>query len=334
MTTISSPLISIIIPVYNVQDYLHKCLDSVLQQTYHNLEILLINDGSTDTSGQICDHYRTLDARIQVVHQFNEGLSSARNVGFSRSHGEYILFLDSDDFIHPQMISILYYEMQQNNADLVCCHKRRVEPNFPLPTDTNPPIEYSTTLYTDYKAFYEIYNPSNYTNMVVCWNKLYPRDLVTAFPFPQGRIHEDEYFSPRILANSKNVVFIEYPLYFYVQRPNSIMNRPLTKKSLDKLTSLAENVTYFKEINQPEKSIRENIRLLDYSISFCITFRTQTETELENQVRAIFFNAYRSLNKKVLSVRKRIKYTFFYRFYPLFLWQEIHLKKLKRILKH
>ena len=334
MTTTNSPFISIIIPVYNVQDYLHKCLDSILQQTYQNIEILLVNDGSTDTSGEICDYYRTLDTRIQVIHQCNQGISAARNTGFSHSHGEYILFVDSDDFIHPQMLSYMLYEMQRNNADLVCCKKKRVEPNFPLPTDSLDANAYSVTLYDDYKAFYEIYNPRSYTDMIVCWNKLYPRDLVSSFPFPPNRIHEDEHFSPRVLANSKTVAFIEYPFYFYVQRPNSIMKKPLTKKSLDKLTSLAENVAYFKETNHPEKSILENIRLFDYSISLCVTFRTQKNKELEKEIRTNFINTYRSLNKNDLPIRKRIKYDIFYRFYSLFIWQEIYLKKLKRILKH
>ena len=333
MLTNTLPLISIIIPVYNVQDYLRKCLDSVLQQTYHNLEILLINDGSTDTSGEICNYYRSLDTRIQVIHQCNKGLSVARNIGFSRSHGEYILFLDSDDFIHPQMISLMLYEMQQNNADLVCCHKRRVDPNFPLPTDTIRQDAYSVTLYHDYKAFYEIYNPSNYTNMIVCWNKLYPRTLITSFPFPPGRIHEDEHFSPRVLANSKTVALLEYPFYFYVQRPESIMRRTLSKKSIDKLTSLAENATYFKETNQPDKSTLESMRFLDYSISYCVTFKRQNDKDLETDVRSNFSTVYHTLDKKNISVGKRIKYMLFYRFYPLFIWQEIYLKKLKKHLK-
>ena len=333
MTTTYLPLISIIIPVYNVQDYLKKCLDSVLQQTYNKLEIILVNDGSTDSSGEVCDYYSTLDNRIRVFHQPNKGLSAARNAGFSLSCGEYILFLDSDDFIHPQMLSLMLYELQQNNADLVCCHKRRVEPDFPNPTDTVQPNAYSVTQYNDYKAFYEIYT-SNYTNMVVCWNKLYPRELISSFTFPQGRIHEDEFFSPRVLSTTKNLTMIEYPLYFYVKRPNSIMNRPLSQKSIDKLLCIADNVAYFKETDQLDKSKMESIRLLDYSISFCVTFRTQNNRKLEKQVRSLFNSTYHALNKSKLSKNKRIKYTLFYRFYPLFIWQEIHLRKLRTHSKH
>ena len=120
-------MISVIVPVYNVEKYLRQCLDSVLAQTYRELEIILVDDGSTDGSGAICDEYATRDSRIKVVHQQNGGLSSARNAGLDLATGEYVAFVDSDDYIHETMLELLYQALVENNADTVICNFERVD---------------------------------------------------------------------------------------------------------------------------------------------------------------------------------------------------------------
>ena len=128
------PLISIIIPVYNVEKYLDKCINSVLMQTYKNIEILLINDGSTDSSGQICESYAKKDSRIKVIHKENGGLSDARNVGIEHSTGSYIMFVDSDDYIDCNMASVLYNLLNSTNSDMAICNCTKVDEEYNMLT--------------------------------------------------------------------------------------------------------------------------------------------------------------------------------------------------------
>ena len=132
MKSKTSEKISIIVPVYNVEPYIGKCLDSILEQTYSNYEVLLIDDGSTDNSGVICDEYSALDGRFRVFHQKNSGVSAARNFALIRSEGAYIMFVDSDDFIHPQMLEILYTNLNSGEYDFAMCNYKQVSPDYKI----------------------------------------------------------------------------------------------------------------------------------------------------------------------------------------------------------
>lgn len=209
------PLISIIVPVYNVKDYLEKCLSSICLQTYKNLEIIVVDDGSTDGSEKICDSFAQKDTRIKVVHQINGGQSNARNKGLSIAAGEYIGFVDSDDWIAPDMYEFLYLLLKNNQADIaVCAHIVEME------AETN--VRYSTgklTVFSGNEALRALIDDKRVRNYV--WDKLYKRQLFEGILFPKNQIYEDMVVTPRIIHKAHRVVMQDYPKYHYLKREGS-----------------------------------------------------------------------------------------------------------------
>lgn len=220
-----NPCISVIVPVYKVEQHLDKCIQSIVQQTLSSLEILLVDDGSPDRCPEICDKWAARDSRIRVIHKDNGGLSDARNAGIEAACGEYIMFVDSDDYIAEQACERLLEYARSEEAELVCCNFfwdygiRQVEENMKV--DYLPRIfsaDEATELFFRQKPLY----------LIVAWNKLYRRDLFYTderIRFPVGRLHEDEFTAYRFLYASGKTVVISDPLYYYVQREGSIMAR-------------------------------------------------------------------------------------------------------------
>lgn len=214
-------LITVIIPVYNVKPYLSKCLESVGKQSYKNLEIILVDDGSDDGSFSICKEFSKRDSRIKLYHTKNLGLSHARNVGLDHANGEYIVFVDSDDYIHENMISTMMDKAE--DADLVICNYKKVL------NDTKKEIPQDAKCLKDdswnYKQFWEHYYLKN-LNVFCCvaWNKLYKRKLFKNIRYPINEIHEDEYIINDIVSRCNKIKIINDVLYYYVQRGNSIMH--------------------------------------------------------------------------------------------------------------
>lgn len=214
-------LITVIIPVYNVKPYLSKCLESVGKQSYKNLEIILVDDGSDDGSFSICKEFSKRDSRIKLYHTKNLGLSHARNVGLDHANGEYIVFIDSDDYIHENMISIMMDKAE--DADLVICNYKKVL------NDTKKEIPQDAKCLKDdswnYKQFWEHYYLKD-LNVFCCvaWNKLYKRKLFKNIRYPINEIHEDEYIINDIVSRCNKIKIINDVLYYYVQRGNSIMH--------------------------------------------------------------------------------------------------------------
>lgn len=214
-------LITVIIPVYNVKPYLSKCLESVGKQSYKNLEIILVDDGSDDGSFSICKEFSKRDSRIKLYHTKNLGLSHARNVGLDHANGKYIVFVDSDDYIHENMISTMMDKAE--DADLVICNYKRVLNDTPkkIPQDAKCLKDDSW----NYKQFWEHYYLKN-LNVFCCvaWNKLYKRKLFKNIRYPINEIHEDEYIINDIVSRCNKIKIINDVLYYYVQRGNSIMH--------------------------------------------------------------------------------------------------------------
>lgn len=211
-----TPLISVIVPVYNVEPYLAECLDSVMAQSYKHIEIIVVDDGSTDNSGQLCDQYAERDPRIKVVHKKNGGLSEARNLGIDRARGEYIAFVDSDDVISPNFLQVLYSQLISNGADLAICryvHFTNIYHNTSAETG-------KVTSFDRAQIFSNFYH--NYIIFVAPWNKLYKNELFNGLRYPVGRKHEDEFVAHHILNKCSRTVFIDMPLYKYRQRTGSI----------------------------------------------------------------------------------------------------------------
>ena len=239
--------ISIIVPVYNVAPYLPACLDSIIHQTYLNLEIILVDDGSTDSSGEICEQYRATDSRIQVIHQENQGLSMARNAGISAASGEYIACIDSDDFIAPDMIEKLYNRLITDHSDLAVCSIQYVdEDGYPLPERDDYGFAFPDQILTT-EDFWKVYASTGHTACVITSNKLYKEEVLARFSYPRGRLCEDEFVLPSIVEPCNRISSIHDRLFFYRQRHNSITGINSPKKKRDYIEACFERLDFFLE---------------------------------------------------------------------------------------
>lgn len=217
--------ISVIVPVYNIEKYLSQCLDSIIHQTYKNLEIILVDDGSTDSSGLICDNYSQKDKRIKIIHKCQGGLSDARNAGLKIATGEYISFIDSDDFIDKNMYSILINNTQKYNSDIVWfnyynyyskkhfINSSIIKNNDLYDLSSSDKIKFAKNLFYQYKMDAHV------------WAKLYKRSIFNNIKFPYGKLFENIFVLLPILSNAKIISTIPDCLYFYRNRSESIVNQ-------------------------------------------------------------------------------------------------------------
>lgn len=223
--------ISVIVPVYNVEKYLEKCLKTILNQTYKNLQIIVIDDGSTDKSSQICDDFSRQDERISVIHKKNGGLSAARNDGLDLVQGKYVIFIDSDDYISDNMVELLYKGISENEADYCVC-------GFTTVTDTYDKIkEYKPKekILSGKDALRMHYFAKEYSvNFVMACAKIYKSELWKTLRFVEKIYFEDVEIMPRVLLNSNKVVIINHPGYYYVQQEGSIMHNPKLREKMYK----------------------------------------------------------------------------------------------------
>ncbi len=214
----ANKLISVIVPVYNVSDYLKECLDSILEQSYSNFELLLVDDGSTDISGRICDDYASMDTRIKVIHKVNGGLSSARNAGLETTQGDYICFVDSDDFIHKDYLKRMYEALEHSTADIAFC-------DIDSPKLADPSKIYSNNIRISHKESLEWlsdHKSREYVQMVVAWNKIYTRDAIIRLRYQVGRLHEDEFLINDLIKNKNTFMLVPEKLYFYRDNTDGI----------------------------------------------------------------------------------------------------------------
>lgn len=235
-------LISIIVPIYKVEKYLHRCVNSILNQSYSFIEVILVDDGSPDKCFQICDEYAEKDKRIRVIHKKNGGLSDARNEGLKIAKGEYILFVDSDDYIHHNMIEIMYQTLQKDKSDLVICSFEKVD-EFGVVFEDQNYLKVDNVV-NKTKVLDSLLTDTGW-NLVPAWNKLYSRQALKGISFPQGRINEDEFVIHYIINNCDNISLVSKPLYYYVQRNGSIVNTPASVKNLDGVEALIQRMSFF-----------------------------------------------------------------------------------------
>ncbi len=290
-----SELISVIVPVYNVEQYLEKCISSIIDQTYRNLEIILVDDGSTDQSGALCDEFAQKDGRIRVIHKENGGVADARNVGIEACNGEYVSFVDSDDYIHPEMLAKLYDSLKQFGADVSICQYFLV--------DENGGITYGVSFHdfvpygviTGDQALQKLlYNKSGY--FVVVWNRLVKKKLFSQVRFPLDRAYEDEYVAHRLFGQCEKVICIQDALYYYLQRPNSIMsnvrNGFMMERYLNHVEVMLDRMQYLKSIRKNEYAAVAYRRGV-FSLYTAFTYRLQTKQTKEAKKH------YRSLKRKL-----------------------------------
>ena len=250
-----NPLISVIIPIYNVEKYLARCVDSIVNQTYKNLEIILVDDGSPDLCPQMCDDYAEKESRIKVVHKKNGGLSDARNAGMAVATGEYISFIDSDDYVSDDFFECLLDVMNKENSDIAECSvvKLYEDNRFDEFSD-----DLSVKTYDTQDAMSALIAENPFHQHV--WNKLYKTELVKDIPYAVGKLNEDEFWTYQVFGRANKVSKLNNTMYYYFQRNSSIMGVGYNIRRLDALEGKANRQKYI-ENNFPELSTQAKIDL-------------------------------------------------------------------------
>lgn len=253
-------IISVIVPVYNVEKTIRKCLDSILSQTYKNLEIILVNDGSTDNSGDICKEYYKKDSRIVMINKQNGGLSSARNAALDVMNGSYVAFVDSDDWIENNFIEKLYEDICEFDCDIAIGYTFNVSMDGKMWR----PYPAESAMFKKTEAL-ECNLGIGYPCDDVVWNKLYKIELFDTIRFPLGRIHEDTFVMAKLISKANKIYFDDSVSYFYLQRDNSIIHQTsFGKADIDKVDAYNEVFNYI------SKEYPEYIQLIGNKYTNCI----------------------------------------------------------------
>ena len=254
--------VSIIVPVYQVENYLRQCVDSILAQTFTDFELILVDDGSTDRSGQICDEYAEMDERVKVIHKENSGPSDTRNRGIEQAAGNYFMFVDSDDYIAPTMVECLYQSILKENADIAAC-------NFLYSFEDDRNQDFSTNIQWEVvsgaEIFYNRKNDRSCGYWTVVWNKLYKSKVFGKLRFRAGKYYEDEFWANDIYQMDIKMVTIPECLYYYRQHGNNSMKTTNSKKNLDILEALQERIgVYLMDQTHSAQAYRVLIYSLEY----------------------------------------------------------------------
>lgn len=284
-------LVSVIVPIFNVEVYLEQCIKSIVEQTYRNIEVILVDDGSPDRCGDICDRWSKKDERIKVLHKNNGGLSDARNAGMSLAKGNYICFVDSDDIIDSHYIEWMHQAAKQNRVSLVACELSSFFDDDSIERDkcNNAHIKISTSNEAMEDIIY-----GRGVRAIAC-NKLYEAQLIKNEKFLVGKYHEDEYFTYRIIDKAGNVAFVSNPLYFYRQRKGSIMDT-FSVRHIDVLEAYLERLKLLED-KYPEL----------YSIdkkSFCVSCVAYFRLAIKHKSSDIFI-----IEQRIKEYRSKVRFT-------------------------
>lgn len=326
-------LISIIVPVYKVEKYIHKCIESIIQQTYKRLEIILVDDGSPDNCGQICDEYAQLDKRIKVIHKKNGGQSEARNIGLDIAKGEYIGFVDSDDYIEKNMFEILHKNMIKFDADISITNivtvqkaKKEIMENYD-----------SIKIYDKNNIMRALLN-NNITNYI--YNKLYKKDLWKDIRFPVGRILEDMDVMYRILEKTNRIVCTNKTAYYYLIREDSSIAKVNVKVTEDLKETVNKRYQYLKERHPELLDILIPIRLYNImqyhdNLATCgeTTIYNSVEYNEEYEFYRQNFKKYKRELCKERKIRKKFEFFLLFKNKKIFYNYSIIKNKLKKRLR-
>ena len=305
------PEISVIVPVYNCEKYLEKCINSILSQTFDDLELILINDGSSDNSGKICDEFKEKDSRVKIVHQKNMGVSVARNVGLDVSEGKYIGFIDGDDYIESDMYEFLYNNIKKNEAEVAICGIA----NIFMKNNGSEKLTRQTSNFSGVKvlngekAFSESLKSKIFSVNPV--NKLFDKKLFKGEHFPEGKISEDAFLIPKVLLKANKVVCSSDIKYYYIRHENSIT----TSNFFDKDWNVTE--AYLNHLNTIKKHYPKLIKEAEFRYFWSYTYVLDKMIVSKNKVSKsdydkalkfirknifkIIFNPYFSLKRKIVS---------------------------------
>lgn len=293
-------LISVIVPIYNTEKYLCKCVDSIINQTYTNLEIILVNDGSSDNCGKICDEYAKKDNRIKVIHKLNGGLSDARNVGIKKAKGKYISFVDSDDYINKNMIDVLFNLQLSNKSDISIISYKVVYDNNIV--DENFKKISEPIILNKYQALLYLFYDNKIGNYA--WNKLYKKELFNNMEFPKGKKMEDLGTTYKLFELCEKIVYSDTELYYYLQRNNSILHDIDKKLCNDKFELAHERYLYL--LNKYPLMKENNAFMFENSLRLYPFLSTYNKRKAE-----------RVIIKKNIKTKLSIKLKFRYYLYKL-----------------
>lgn len=248
-----NPLISVIIPVYNVEMFLRECVDSVLRQTYSNLDIVLVDDGSPDKCPEICDEYAKKDTRVKVIHQNNGGLAHARNEGIVNSSGGYLTFIDSDDYVSNDYVENLYKGIVGSGADM------SIASFYPFKDDgacqqASELVAYEIISKENAVKRYCSINADCSMPFISACNKIYCRSLFEGIEFPKGKLYEDAFTTYKLIDRTKKIAYTTSKLYFYRINPNSILGQAFKEKHLEMVEAFRSGMDYFNEKNEKDLS--------------------------------------------------------------------------------
>lgn len=255
------PIVSVIVPVYNVENYLEKCLESISNQYYSEIEILVIDDGSTDSSGNIADSYKQRDDRVTVIHQSNGGLSAARNSGLDIATGEYVCFIDSDDWIESDFISLLLDGIIKYKAEIAVVKMKKIKDYQKIEEKTKTITGWEFLNRNEAMKNLFINNKIGYSAN----NKLFKRSLFTSIRFPEGLLMEDKATTYKLINESSSIVVNNSQKYHYFQSPNSILRGSFNPKKFDSF-NIHEDIISFIDMNYPEVSLNVRTRFVYESI--------------------------------------------------------------------
>lgn len=320
-------LVSVIVPVYQVEKYIERCIQSIQKQTYKNIEILLIDDGSKDNSGKICEEYAKLDKRVKVYHKKNGGLSDARNYGIEYAKGDYFAFIDSDDFITKDFIETLLRACLDKECEIAICGYKKTSDNS-IQENKNKDVKIVTK-----KAALEqsCVNAQEHIKYTVAWNKLYKRNLFDEIRYPVGKLHEDEATTYKLLEKANGIVVLEKEMYGYFMSASSIMRSSYNEKRLVIIDIILEKLCYLKERNYDELEQRIREQLVDTIIYHYYNTRRYLEKSEDIQKKLLkCFQEQCFEYRKNFSTRMKIRSTFFFKCTNLYYRLFCLYKKIKR----
>lgn len=248
------PLISVIVPIYNVEKYVAECLESICNQTYKNLEIIVVNDGSIDAGKNLVLEWKKKDDRIILIDQDHNGISVARNAGIERAQGEYIAFVDADDFIDQNMYLHLYHLIEKTKCKVAMCCFNLVSNDGKLIEDATKDPK-SQIYFTEDFLWAIQDNYRNYANFVCAWNKLYKADIFDGIRYPEGKVHEDNWIIHKVIYKARKIAYTDERLYFYRRRYDSIMGSNFSMERFDNFDAQVDRIEYLDEKHANPKLI-------------------------------------------------------------------------------
>ena len=323
------PEISVILPIYKVEKYLNICVDSILEQTFTDFELIMVDDGSPDFCGTICEEYARIDPRVRVIHQKNMGLSEARNTGLDAAVGNYIAFIDSDDIINIYYLEELFHTLTENSADVSACnyftfhdgeridYKRKVSGKEFVVLGKTEAIE---SIYSDEKD--SIY--------VTAWGFLFKKHLFENLRFPPGKIGEDLSLIPRVIYRADRVAWIKNALYGYRQRKDSITYQKYSVRIFDNIEALDQGIVFFFFLNEKELSEVAQLKKTKVLSRYTLIARKYGfYHQVPPQYKMSSIRAF--LNLKRLLPYNSFSYIV-YQIYPRYIWIEEHFRRLLEII--